>query len=87
MLPGKLHIQRSLQAHAALYQWHRLYKLDDFPFKKCPASTVLGTVRRFATDYGLRKHTLFYSEVVAVKREEVGCARCAFVPPCSANVD
>ena len=64
----------AIQAHAGLYEWHPDYKLDSFPFRKCSASTVLTRLRKFATDYGLREHTLFGCEVKdiqkGIKKEE-----------------
>lgn len=63
-----------MQAHAALYQWHKDYKLDSYPFKKCSSATVLQKLRQFANDYGIQKHAAFGAEVKDISYEQGRCA-------------
>lgn len=59
-----------MQAYAALYAWDLTYRLDENPFKKCPSTTVLSTLRKYATDFKLREHTQFGSAVTTIKKQD-----------------
>jgi hypothetical protein len=60
----------NVQAYAALYAWDLTYRLDENPFKKCPSTTVLSTLRTYATDYNLRNHTHFSSTVTTIQEQD-----------------
>ena len=62
-----------LQAYAALYAWDLTYRLDQNPFKKCPSSTVLSTLRKYATDFKLREHTHFGCTVTSINEMDGRC--------------